>query len=281
MKVFRMAAVLAVLVAPAYAQTMPNINLMDSGPGKSEEEKAAERERDARYKETLKKIRMPRRPTIPGAACAPIRPRPPLRPRIRGPILAPIRGPAPRLRPRSRKPARPPTEPPLRTPARLQSPYMIGVVVVGSCDMTSRPRDIADRMARRRDAGDGFLRQRFKLPRLAARAEARAFFARYPEGRLHERGRELARTPWRRDRIHDAAPAERRLGTADSLAAAAQAIFLPMAFSSRSIRNCTRRTARRSILVSVLPVLTLSPILNCHCQMPGIAVFATVNSMPL
>jgi len=56
MKVFRMAAVLAVLVAPAYAQTMPNINLMDSGPGKSEEEKAAERERDARYKETLKKI---------------------------------------------------------------------------------------------------------------------------------------------------------------------------------------------------------------------------------
>ena len=47
--------------------------------------------------------------------------------------------------------------------------------------MTSRPRDIADRMARRRDAGDGFLRQRFKLPRLAARAEARAFFARYPK----------------------------------------------------------------------------------------------------
>ena len=56
MKVFRMAAVLAVLAAPAYAQTMPNINLMDTGPGKTDEEKAAERERDARYKETLKKI---------------------------------------------------------------------------------------------------------------------------------------------------------------------------------------------------------------------------------
>ena len=56
MKVFRMAVVLAVLAAPAYAQTMPNINLLEGGPGKTEEEKAAERDRDARYKETLKKI---------------------------------------------------------------------------------------------------------------------------------------------------------------------------------------------------------------------------------
>jgi hypothetical protein len=55
MKVFRVAAMLALLVGPAYAQ-MPNINLMDTGPGKTDEEKAAERERDARYKETLKKI---------------------------------------------------------------------------------------------------------------------------------------------------------------------------------------------------------------------------------
>ena len=56
MKVFRVAAILALLAGPAYAQTLPNINLLDNGPGKSDEEKAAERERDARYKETLKKI---------------------------------------------------------------------------------------------------------------------------------------------------------------------------------------------------------------------------------
>ena len=55
MKLFRVAAMLALLAGPAYAQ-MPNINLMDAGPGKTDEEKAAERERDARYKETLKKI---------------------------------------------------------------------------------------------------------------------------------------------------------------------------------------------------------------------------------
>lgn len=55
MKVFRVAAMLALLAGPAYAQ-MPNINLMDTGPGKTDEDKAAERERDARYKETLKKI---------------------------------------------------------------------------------------------------------------------------------------------------------------------------------------------------------------------------------
>lgn len=55
MKLFRLAAVLAVLAGPAYAQ-MPNINLMQDAPGKSPEEKAAEVERDKAYKETLKKI---------------------------------------------------------------------------------------------------------------------------------------------------------------------------------------------------------------------------------
>lgn len=55
MKLFRMAAVLAVLVAPAYAQ-MPNLNLLQEGPGKTPEEKAADAERDKAYKETLKKI---------------------------------------------------------------------------------------------------------------------------------------------------------------------------------------------------------------------------------
>jgi hypothetical protein len=55
MKVFRLAAVLALLAGPAYAQ-MPNINLLQEGPGKTDDEKAADAERDRAYKETLKKI---------------------------------------------------------------------------------------------------------------------------------------------------------------------------------------------------------------------------------
>ncbi|MEK9284260.1 MULTISPECIES: hypothetical protein [unclassified Bradyrhizobium] len=55
--------------------------------------------------------------------------------------------------------------------------------------MADRPRDLAERMARRRRAavrsaevaGDGYLRETFTLPREAARARARAFFARYPK----------------------------------------------------------------------------------------------------
>lgn len=55
--------------------------------------------------------------------------------------------------------------------------------------MADRPRDLAERMARRRrraaapgeKAGDGFLRESFTLPRAAARARAQAFFARYPK----------------------------------------------------------------------------------------------------
>ena len=61
MKLFRVAAVLAVLAGPtvlagpASAQ-LPNINLLQDGPSKTPEEKAAEAERDKAYKETLKKI---------------------------------------------------------------------------------------------------------------------------------------------------------------------------------------------------------------------------------
>lgn len=55
MKVFRV-ALLALLAGPAYAQQMPNINLMPEVQSKTPEEKAAEEERDRRYKETLKKI---------------------------------------------------------------------------------------------------------------------------------------------------------------------------------------------------------------------------------
>ena len=55
MRVFRMAAVFALLAGPAYAQ-MPNINLMPEVTSKTPEEKAAEAERDKAYKESLKKI---------------------------------------------------------------------------------------------------------------------------------------------------------------------------------------------------------------------------------
>jgi hypothetical protein len=47
--------------------------------------------------------------------------------------------------------------------------------------MAFRPRDLADRMARRRQAPDGYLRETFTLPREAARAKAQGFFARYPK----------------------------------------------------------------------------------------------------
>ena len=51
------------------------------------------------------------------------------------------------------------------------------------------PRDLADRMARRRqkagfgrqEPGDGFLRETFTLPRETARAKARDFLKRYPK----------------------------------------------------------------------------------------------------
>ena len=44
------------------------------------------------------------------------------------------------------------------------------------------PRDLVDRMARRRKPGDGFLRETFTLPREMARAKARDFLKRYPKG---------------------------------------------------------------------------------------------------
>jgi hypothetical protein len=46
--------------------------------------------------------------------------------------------------------------------------------------MADRPRDLAERMSRRKAADDGFVRETFTLPRLAARARARAFLDRYP-----------------------------------------------------------------------------------------------------
>jgi hypothetical protein len=56
MKVFRVAAVLVLLTGSAYAQQLPNINLLQDGPAKTDEEKAADAQREKAYKETLKKI---------------------------------------------------------------------------------------------------------------------------------------------------------------------------------------------------------------------------------
>ena len=55
MRVFRIAAVFALLTGPAYAQ-MPNVNLMPEQKSQTPEEKEAEAARDKAYKESLKKI---------------------------------------------------------------------------------------------------------------------------------------------------------------------------------------------------------------------------------
>jgi hypothetical protein len=56
MKVFRIAAVMALLTAPAYAQMTPNINLMPEFQTKSPEEKEQEAAQQKAYKESLRKI---------------------------------------------------------------------------------------------------------------------------------------------------------------------------------------------------------------------------------
>ena len=56
MRVFRIAAVFAVLAGPAYAQQMPNLNLIPELQSKTPEEKEKEAEQQKAYKESLKKI---------------------------------------------------------------------------------------------------------------------------------------------------------------------------------------------------------------------------------
>ena len=58
MKVLRAAAVVALLMAPAYAkaQQMPNINLIPEIASKTPEQKEADEVRDKAYRESLKKI---------------------------------------------------------------------------------------------------------------------------------------------------------------------------------------------------------------------------------
>jgi hypothetical protein len=55
MRVFRIAAVFAVLAGPAYAQ-MPNINLMPEVKTQTPEEKELEAERQKAYRDSLRKI---------------------------------------------------------------------------------------------------------------------------------------------------------------------------------------------------------------------------------
>lgn len=59
MKILRVAAVMALVSGPAYAQ-MPNINLMPEVVTKTPEEKAADEVRDKAYKESLRKIPDPK-----------------------------------------------------------------------------------------------------------------------------------------------------------------------------------------------------------------------------
>jgi hypothetical protein len=56
MKVFRIATVMALLTAPAYAQMTPNINLLPEFQTKSPEEKEQEAAQQKAYKESLRKI---------------------------------------------------------------------------------------------------------------------------------------------------------------------------------------------------------------------------------
>ena len=55
MKVFRIAAVFALLAGPAYAQS-PHVNLLSDTPSKTPEEKEQDAIKDQAYRESLKKI---------------------------------------------------------------------------------------------------------------------------------------------------------------------------------------------------------------------------------
>ena len=67
MRILRVAAVMALVSGPAYAQ-MPNINLLPEVTSKTPEEKAADEVRDKAYKESLRKIPDPKVSTDPWGA---------------------------------------------------------------------------------------------------------------------------------------------------------------------------------------------------------------------
>jgi len=76
--------------------------------------------------------------------------------------------------------------------------------------MVFRPRDLASRMAGRREPGDGYLRETFTLPREQARAKARDFLNRYPKAAYMS-----AVESWRELPGGDIEFTMRRLGSAD------------------------------------------------------------------
>jgi hypothetical protein len=56
MKIFRAAALIALLTGPAYAQMMPDINLIPEAKSKTPEEIEQDQAREKAYKESLHKI---------------------------------------------------------------------------------------------------------------------------------------------------------------------------------------------------------------------------------
>jgi len=57
MKLLRVAAVMSLMIGPAYAQVQtPSINLLADGPSKTPDEIEADQAREKAYKDTLKKI---------------------------------------------------------------------------------------------------------------------------------------------------------------------------------------------------------------------------------
>ena len=56
MRIFSAVAVVVLLTGPAYAQALPNINLIPDAKSLTPEEKAAQEEKDRAYKESLRKI---------------------------------------------------------------------------------------------------------------------------------------------------------------------------------------------------------------------------------
>jgi hypothetical protein len=65
MLAFRLAAVIMLLVSPAFAQVPPVNLLQDNKPAKTQEEKDAEAARDKAYQDSLKKIPDAKAPSDP------------------------------------------------------------------------------------------------------------------------------------------------------------------------------------------------------------------------
>ena len=249
MKVLRATAVIALLLGPAYAQA-PQVNLIPDTPSKTPEEREADQARDKAYKESLKKIPDAEnsvRPLGHGAirsaqgrgqgsrqAANQDRQHPELE-RFGGQVLAQDprvsficgREPIEQSRDtlaraaiargsvwRSRGRSIPLAQDRIGHAKRYIEPV---VFCVGVCDMAQRPRDLANRMARRRKADDGYLRETFTLPREMARTRARDFLVRYPKAAYMS-----AVESWRELPGGDIEFTMRRLRSADSPADAQQ-----------------------------------------------------------